>query len=275
MKALLAGPTADEKAAGLSERYPGRHATPRPDHRRRDGRVDLSADFTPGGGAFDGGPRRAGRLHAHTVPDGAFRRVPGGGRAARGAGRRGSRSAGPRVAPTGATSSRPSSSSRRASALVSSPFVLTRHGERVRGRVPGAPRRLVRAGASSTCRPGEPRRSRPRPLRQGDRLLHLGQERHADRLRPVDGGRLAPGRGEDPRHVPRRTSGGGGAGRSTTATAGKNVAGSAGVTPAYVGLESTLILPIDPPRPPIVHRRGGCDGARRRRRAARAARAPP
>jgi hypothetical protein len=32
------------------------------------------------------------------------------------------------------------------------------------------------------------------------------------------------------------------------------VAGSAGVTPAYVGLEPTLILPIDPPRPVIVQR---------------------
>ena len=32
------------------------------------------------------------------------------------------------------------------------------------------------------------------------------------------------------------------------------LAGSAGVTPAYVGLEPTLILPIDPPRPAIVQR---------------------
>jgi len=32
------------------------------------------------------------------------------------------------------------------------------------------------------------------------------------------------------------------------------LAGSAGVTPAYVGLEPTLILPIDPPRPTIVQR---------------------
>ena len=30
------------------------------------------------------------------------------------------------------------------------------------------------------------------------------------------------------------------------------MAGSAGVTPAYVGLEPTLILPIDPPRAGIL-----------------------
>ena len=60
------------------------------------------------------------------------------------------------------------------------------------------------------------------------------------------------------------------------------MAGSAGVTPAYVGLEPTLILPIDPPRPAIVHLRlgrGARDGARRDAPAAgarvRAARAPP
>ena len=35
----------------------------------------------------------------------------------------------------------------------------------------------------------------------------------------------------------------------------RELAGSAGVTPAYVGLEPTLILPIDPPRSAIVHRR--------------------
>ena len=35
------------------------------------------------------------------------------------------------------------------------------------------------------------------------------------------------------------------------------MAGSAGVTPAYVGLEPALILPIDPPRPAIVHLRPG------------------
>ena len=50
-------------------------------------------------------------------------------------------------------------------------------------------------------------------------------------------------------------------GPTRNASAGKptlregRVAGSAGVTPAYVGLEPTLILPIDPPRPSIVLRR--------------------
>jgi hypothetical protein len=34
------------------------------------------------------------------------------------------------------------------------------------------------------------------------------------------------------------------------------MAGSAGVTPAYVGLEPTLILSIDPPRRIILLRRG-------------------
>ena len=46
----------------------------------------------------------------------------------------------------------------------------------------------------------------------------------------------------------------------------RELAGSAGVTPAYVGLEPTLILPIDPPRRVIVHR-----AVARRQSSARAA----
>lgn len=44
------------------------------------------------------------------------------------------------------------------------------------------------------------------------------------------------------------------------------VAGSAGVTPAYVGLEPALILPIDPPRPAIVQRAGGAEASQKRAR---------
>ena len=168
MKALLAGPTADESAAGLDERHPRGYPPPQPDHRRRDrARRPLPELHLRRHRAVDGGACRRGRLHADAVLDRAFRRVPAW---------RGAPSCG--TAPTrrqraaesrrlASTSSPPSSSSRRASAPWSEPVRAHRHGQRVRGHVPGAPRRLVRQAHRQRRRPGQPRRSRTRPLLQG------------------------------------------------------------------------------------------------------------
>ena len=242
-------------------------------------RVDLSGAVRLGRRQpLDDGPRRAGRLHAHPVPDGAL-------------GRRSCSTASPSRRSAARASMLDGAPAPRRLARLRARHLRRVAGRRRRARQPVHPAgtasvfegsfmaRLVDSsgGASSTrpCRPraarpaagASPRRS-PSPRRpQSGTLIVYDQSME-------DG--VAAGRGAHPRHLratdDRRRA------AHAASPRGETLAGSAGVTPAYVGLEPTLILPIDPPRPAIVHRREGRPGrrdARERRGASRAARAPP
>ncbi len=117
------------------------------------------------------------------------------------------------------------------------PVRAQRHCERVRRVVHGAAHRRQRAPGRARQRPGVDGSSRPRRVPPDRRVQHVGHPRNAHGVQRVGGGRQPSERRRDPRHPQ---------------AVGEKLAGSAGVTPACVGLEPTLILPIDPPPSSIL-----------------------
>ena len=163
MKALLAGPSASEQAAGLGSAIPagtrllgltiaGDDGARRPLRRVRLGRRQP----------LDDGARRAGRVHAHPVPDGPLGRVPAWTASrCRGARRRGPH-AGRRAAPRRLARLRAAIfvESPGVGAVARQPVHPHRHGERVRRLLHRAARRLVRAARRQHA-PSRPRGARP------------------------------------------------------------------------------------------------------------------
>ena len=158
VQALLAGPTAAERSAGLTSAVPADTKLLGLTISGTTAQVDLSEAFASGGGSLSMTARVAEVVYTLTrfptvrsvefLVEGTPVEALGGEGVVLGEAS---------AAPTGGASSRRSSSSRRASAPRLQPVHPQRHGQRVRGDVPGAPRRLV----------GEPHRQCDRAGQRG------------------------------------------------------------------------------------------------------------
>ena len=203
MKALLAGPAATEQDAGLGTAIPAGTRLLGLSIAEGTARVDLSSEFAAGGGSLSMTARVAQVVYTLTrfptvravevLLDGEPVEALGGeGIVLDGAQRRADwRDLEPNIFVE----------SPGVGAVLSSPFLLSGTAMVFEGSFQARLVRLVRPPRRQRHRAGQRGRARARTILPGSPLLDLRRARHPRRVRPVHGGRLAPGRGQDPRHL--------------------------------------------------------------------------